>query len=158
MSHVHNLNLNVLSKQSFKKWKEGPWCSLSKHWLRKGQPLDSILTTKKQIKISEKILMISTEHNQNIIILPGMVAHTFKASSHKSESGGSLWAQVQPGLHSELQKSWIYIVRPCLKIPTIYIYIIIMYVPSLGGCMCVTHVYICSLVYICMYSGMHAYI
>ena len=45
-----------------------------------------------------------------------MVAHTSNSSTLEAEAGGSLWVQVQFGLHSQFQDNQDYIVKPNLKI------------------------------------------
>jgi hypothetical protein len=49
------------------------------------------------------------------ILRPGMVAHTFNASTWEAEAGGSLWVGGQPGLQSEFQDSQGYTEKPCLE-------------------------------------------
>lgn len=44
-----------------------------------------------------------------------MGEHDFEHWTQEEKVGGSLWAHVQPGLHSKLQVSQEYIVRPYLK-------------------------------------------
>jgi hypothetical protein len=45
----------------------------------------------------------------------GVIAHAFNLDNWEAETGNALWTQAQSGLHSELQVSQGYIVRPVSK-------------------------------------------
>jgi hypothetical protein len=51
------------------------------------------------------------------------VAHTFDPSTQEAEVDWSLWVQGQPGLHSQLQASQGYFVKPCLTKIILFLFV-----------------------------------